>query len=129
MYLEKKHKKLAGIIFTFLAVLVLSYLLKEQDKKNNPDIPDFVKNEYKKWTGYDLGTYTTYESVSKELTNDSIMFKIVLSNSEIRVVANGISFKKNGEWAYSYFTFDTFNHSVRLDSAKKYYLDGTLAPW
>lgn len=108
-----------------MALTLVNYLV----NNNDPDIEGYVKNEYKEWNGVDLGNYTTYESVSKDLKKDSIMFKIIVSNSDTRVVADGVTHKKDGDWKYHSLIFKTFEHSESLDSAKKNYLDGSVTSW
>ena len=123
-------KSKVKIIIVWVIVLMILTLGNYLVSKNEPDIEKFVKNEYKKWGGNDLGKYTTYESVTKELSTDSVLFKIIISNSDTRVIADGIAHKENRKWQqYSYFIFKTFKHSDNLESAKKYYLDGTLTSW
>ena len=125
MFSKNKIKTISIIVMVLLALTLVNYLV----NRNEPDIENYVKKEFREWNGIDLGNYTTYESVSKTLQKDSIMFKIIISNSNTRVVADGITYRKDDDWKYHSLIFKAFSHSESLDSARRNYLDGSLTSW
>lgn len=121
-------KTLYKIVIVVIALVVISKLWDLYDEETNPKIEEYIIEKWKMDTGLDLGSITPSYTVSREIAKDSIMFKSLVRNSEIKVLVDGIVYKKDGKWLYTNYAYQVFDVDVKIDSLGKYFLDGSLVP-
>lgn len=123
----KKNKKII-LISTFIIIILITLEFVDYYKFQSL-APDPIEDILKKNMNNNLGIIYYSEVRYKEISKDSMMYKLMVKTSINKIVGDGIVYKKGDLWNYLNVKNTIFDKDKNIESNIKYYSDGSLVDW